>query len=105
VNVIVLPEAELEASEAAVWYEDQAEGLGGDFLTEVRIAFKRIGQAPQAAAVLESYSGPFEVRRYRLKRFPYLVIYSCRPAEAIVVAVSHVRRDSLYWLERLGPPD
>lgn len=71
-RLTVLPEAELEASEAAIWYEVQREGLGGEFLTELRGALTRIPQAPQSAAVLESYSGPYEVRRYRLNRFPYL---------------------------------
>lgn len=104
-RLTVLPEAELEASEAAIWYEVQREGLGGEFLTELRGALTRIPQAPQSAAVLESYSGPYEVRRYRLNRFPYLVVYSCWPADVIVVAVSHVRREPFYWLERLGSPE
>ena len=98
-------EAELEASEAAIWYEDRREGLGGDFLTELRGALDRIRQAPQTAALLESYAGPYEIRRYRLKRFPYLVIYSCWPADVIVLAVSHVRREPFYWLDRLGQPE
>lgn len=101
-RISLLPEAELEATEAAIRYEDLREGLGGDFLTELRGALARIRGNPQSAALLESYTGPYEIRRHRLKRFPYLVIYSCWPADCIVLAVSHERREPFYWLDRLG---
>ena len=99
----LLPEAELEATQAAIWYEDQREGLGGDFLTELRRALDHIRSAPDGSARLESYTGPHEIRRSPLERFPYLAIYACRAEETLVVAVSHVRREPLYWLDRLGP--
>jgi len=51
---------------------------------------------------LQSYGGPREVRRCLLERFPYLVMFVRRPAEVLVVAISHARRQPLYWLERLG---
>ena len=31
----ILPEAELEASEGTIWYEEQQAGLGDDFVDEV----------------------------------------------------------------------
>lgn len=104
-KLTLLTEAELEASDAAIWYEDQREGLGGDFLTGLRTALNQIRQAPQSASLLESYTGVYEVRRLRLNRFPHLLIYSCWPDEVVVVAVSHVRREPLYWLDRLAPPE
>jgi hypothetical protein len=51
---------------------------------------------------MEQYSGPFDVRRILLERFPYAVIVLCRPEETVVVAVAHTRRRPLYWLERLN---
>jgi hypothetical protein len=71
----------------------------------LRAALKQIGQAPQSASLLESYIGRYEVRRRRLNRFPHLVIYSCWPGEVVVVAVSHIRREPLYWLDRLTAPE
>ena len=97
----VLLEAELEAAEAVLWYDDQRLGLGDDFLTEVKQAFERIRRGPGELPRLESYTGKHDVRRYLLKRFPYLVIFACRPEEVLVAAVSHARRRPLYWLERL----
>lgn len=97
----VLPEAELEAAEAALWYEDRRPGLGSDFVAELDRAFERIRTGPAEMPRLETYDGSHEVRRCLLKRFPYLVIFVIRPQSAIVVAVSHARRRPLYWLDRL----
>jgi len=102
VKFTVLPEAELEAAEAVIWYDDQRLGLGDDFLVELKQAFDRIGSGPDELPLLESYAGPHDVRRCMLKRFPYLVIFACRPAEVLVVAISHARRRPLYWLDRLS---
>jgi len=101
VTFTVLPEAELEAAEAALWYDDQRPTLGDDFLIELEQAFDLLRRSPANASRLESYGGQHDVRRYLLKRFPYLVIFVHRPEQVVVVAISHARRRPLYWLERL----
>jgi plasmid stabilization system protein ParE len=98
----VLSVAELEGAEAVSWYDDQRPGLGDEFFGEVQQAFERIRAMPRSLSPLEDYSGPHDVRRCRLERFPYLVIFRYRPEEILVVAVSHARRQPLYWLHRLG---
>lgn len=100
-NFTVIPVAELEAAEAAIWYEDQRAGLGSEFLDELTETFDRIRSMPENSARLEYYSGPHDVRRQLLERFSYLVIFVFRPDGVIVVAVSHTRRRPLYWLDRL----
>ena len=97
----ILHEAELEAAEAAAWYDDQRSGLGDEFLDELAEAFAEISGTPQECSRLETYSGTHEVRRYVLDRFPYLVVFVCRSEETLIVAVPHVRRRPLYWLARL----
>jgi len=42
------------------------------------------------------------VRRYVLDRFPYLIVFACRPEDTLLVAIADARRRPLYWLERLG---
>lgn len=32
-----------------------------------------------------------------MPRFPYAVVFVCRPDEVVVVAVAHMRREPLYW--------
>jgi hypothetical protein len=97
----VLAEARLEAVEAAIWYDDRRLGLGSEFLVEFQAAIDRVRQRPRELSRLEAYSGPHDIRRCLLRRFPYLVIFVYRPDETVVIAVSHARRHPLYWLERL----
>ena len=56
--------AEGDAAEAAVWYEAQSPGLGGDFLDEVEAAFTSLERDALLYAV--RFSG---VRCLRLRRF------------------------------------
>jgi hypothetical protein len=98
----LLAAAELEAADAAIRCDDQCPGLGDDFLAELQKAFDRIRDTPQRFSVLEHYAGPHEIRRCLLGRFPYVVIFLCRSQDLLVVAISHVRRRPLYWLERLA---
>ena len=101
-SVRILPEADGESLEAALWYEDRRSGLGDEFLAERAHVLVEIGTNPQSHTKLEFYSGPHEIRRVLLRRFPYAVIYACRPGEVLVVAVAHTRRRPLYWLGRIG---
>ncbi len=101
-KVSVLPAADIEAADAAVWYDDQREGLGDEFLAEWQAALDHIRNAPEQLSKLEGYAGRHEIRRYLMRRFPYIVIFVRRTADLVVVAVSHTRRRPQYWLERLG---
>jgi hypothetical protein len=92
----------LESAEAAAWYDDRLAGIGDDFLSEVAEAFGRIRSVPQSFSKLESYTGTYDLRRCVLRRFPYLIVFVCRPDETLVVAIAHARRRPLYWLERLS---
>ena len=98
----VLPAALGDALAAASWYDDQQDGLGDEFLDEVQDAWETIRLAPESVARHEQYSGKHEVRRCILKRFPFSVVFLCRPSEIYVVAVAHTRRRPLYWLNRLA---
>jgi len=55
VRFVVLPETELEAAEAAIWYDDQRPGLGDDFLDELGRALDHIRRDPTESPRLESF--------------------------------------------------
>jgi len=101
VNVRALPEADTEALDAALWYDEQRFGLGDDFLSERERAIERLEENPRGSPRLEYYDGPHEIRRVLMRRFPYAVIYQCRPDELLIVAVAHLKRRPLYWLGRI----
>ncbi|MBL9125626.1 MAG: type II toxin-antitoxin system RelE/ParE family toxin [Planctomycetaceae bacterium] len=101
-NCLVLPAAEREAVQAAIWYEEQRIGLGAEFLAELEQALARIRTRPESCGRLEHWSGPRDIRRCTLSRFPYLVVFERRPQDVLIVAVSHARRRPFYWLERFA---
>jgi len=71
VTVRFLEVAEIELDQAFRWYESQAPGLGDAFLIEVLSAAERISLYPEAWHSLDE-----GLRRCRLNRFPYGLIYA-----------------------------
>lgn len=43
-----------------------------------------------------------EVRRARLERLPYWLVFTALDAEIFILAVAHVRRDPGYWRGRVA---
>ena len=68
------PRAAVEVEEAAEWYEHQRAGLGRDLV--------------------------LDVRRVRVRRFPYQVVYVTLDDDIVVIAVAHDRRRPGYWASR-----
>jgi hypothetical protein len=46
-NLIILPKAELDATQAYTWYEEQEFGLGEEFLSCLDLAFNCFGTTPK----------------------------------------------------------
>jgi toxin ParE2 len=88
--------AEIELDEAIHWYQSQSPGLGDSFLIEVLAASDRIVRYPEGWQALDE-----GVRRCRLSRFPYALIYSIVSDDVLVLAVAHLHRKPAYWRDRL----
>ena len=95
-NILLLEPAQAELDEAVAWYSGQAPGLGEAFLLETLKTLKLIAQFPQAWHPLTSI-----LRRCRLNRFPYSIIYSFNSTALLVIAVAHQHRKPQYWKTRV----
>ncbi len=84
----VRPEAELDALEAASWYDGEREGLGTEFLGELRATFARIEDGPERFPLVF-----LECRRAILHRFPFGVFFIVEGQMATVLAITHLHRD------------
>lgn len=90
------PAALNELVEAASYYDARKPGLGREFDEAVHAALLEIADHPTRwPRLLEN------VRRYRLKRFPYGIVYRVRADAIDVVAVMHLHRRTGYWMDRL----
>ena len=76
-------------------YEDQARGLGAEFLDELERAVRLAVEHPDAGSPLGG-----AIRRWLVRRFPYAVVYRADVRPVRVLAVAHTRRRPRYWLGR-----
>jgi len=95
-TTIYLPEAEAEMHEAAQFYENERKQLGNRFYDVISRALEDIELHPRKSPQVRN-----AVRRRLLPKFPYAILYLIHHDEVVVVAVAHLHRDPLYWLERL----
>ena len=91
------PEAEVEHLETVAYYEDRQPGLGASYLAEFASALERVCQAPSRYPVDRQP----DIRRIRLRRFPFTILFRESEGTVQVLAVAHHRRRPLYWLSRL----
>lgn len=87
--------ARQELDDAVNYLEMEFEGLGDSFKNEVRLAAERIRKHPLAWSTERG-----EVRRCRLHRFPYKLLYSIEPDHIFIIAVAHQHRQPDYWIDR-----
>jgi plasmid stabilization system protein ParE len=87
--VIVRSSAEADIAAAAVWYENQAQGLGTRFLDAVQDAIHRATVLPRAHLLLRRKP---EVRRVLTTGFPYRIFFIVEPDRLVVLRVLHGSR-------------
>jgi len=96
VTVRFLEVAQRELDEAIAYYNSQVPGLGDAYLVESVATIERIRRFPEAWQPLGE-----QVRRCRLRRFPYGLIYTVDEGNILIVAVAHTHRRPGYWRDRL----
>lgn len=90
------PDAEEEFIAAARFYEQHAEGLGREFIAEVRYTIGRIVAHPESGGRFAR-----SLRRMLVNRFPYAVLYGLETEQILLVAVMHLHRRPGYWRRRV----
>jgi toxin ParE1/3/4 len=97
-RIIVRKEAEEDLLEGALWYEGLEDGLGKDFLAEVRAAIERTSENPLLYPSLRSNP---DVRRVLTRRFKYRIFYILRTDAIVIFAVLHAARHDRRWIGRI----
>lgn len=93
-RVIIRHEAEVDITDAAIWYHNQKPGLGHEFLAEVDASIASAAENPFRHPCLRRKP---EVRRALTKRFPYRVFFVRRDEAIIVFRVLHGARHDREW--------
>lgn len=91
-----LAPARAEVREIIAYYNQQREGLGLEFSSELKQALLRMKHYPLAWSPLSE-----RVRRCRINRFPYSVIYEVQKDALSIVAIQHHSKEPLSWRKRM----
>ena len=93
-RLIIRDSAEEEITEAALWYQNQSNGLGAEFLAEVNSTIRSVVENPQA---FRRFRRRPEVRRALTARFPYRIFFILSPDAIVIFCVLHGARREREW--------
>jgi len=88
--------ARQEFDDAIEYYDGISPQLGTDFIDAVERLISRILSFPEACPEVL-----IPMRRCRVKRFPYGIVYRLGKDEIEILAVMHFSREPNYWVDRL----
>lgn len=94
-KIIFHPDVAIEVKASYEWYQNRAEGLGDDFLSELESAYQTIAELPDTWPKFN-----INYRRFLLSKFPFSIIYRENDISIFVVAVMHNSRKPGYWKNR-----
>jgi plasmid stabilization system protein ParE len=94
-KIIFHPAVAIEIKASYEWYQNQSEGLGDDFLSELESAYQAIIELPDTWPRFN-----MNYRRFLLSKFPFSVVYRENENTIFVVAVMHNSRKPSYWKNR-----
>jgi plasmid stabilization system protein ParE len=92
---VVRPLAEADVQAAFDWYEEQAVGLGHEFLRAVDACYATIERTPELYPVVYK-----RLRRALMRRFPYAVYYVLTAESILIAACTHGRQHPRRWRSR-----
>ena len=93
-HLVTKIEQDLQA--AYDWYESQLADLGEQFLAEVDEVMASICEMPERFPVVFK-----DVRRAKLRRFPFGAYFTIQECRIIVLAVLHFSRSPRVWRRRI----
>lgn len=88
------PAARDDIREATEWYARRNTSVASRFIAAVESAIIEISEFPQGPPRSETWSGVENIRRVRLQRFPYVIVFEVRSGEIVIWCVSHTQAGS-----------
>jgi toxin ParE1/3/4 len=91
------PLVQREVNEAISWYEDRKVGLGDDFFEKFSMLLAQVSTTPELYGY---WLGSKRIRRAKMKRFPYAVLFELMPGKVRVLCLRHNKRHPSYGIRR-----
>lgn len=87
-TLILEEEAVFDIQQAFEWYEEQKSGLGYFFLEELDNCYQKISSYPFHYTSINHW-----LRRIKVHKFPYLIIYEIEGNNVIINTIRHTGRN------------
>ena len=84
-----------EMIQAAQFYESRRADLGNHFLLSIETGLKKVEETPLIAPADNKGR-----RKWRVKKFPYSLIYRVEEEKVFILAVAHGSRKPGFWETR-----
>lgn len=94
-RLLLEPEAEAEFLEAGRWYAERSPAIAAAFRATVQATLEAVEEAPHRFPIALQ-----DIRKARVRRFPYVVYYVVLEDVISVIAIIHGRRDPHRWQAR-----
>ena len=95
-KVTLYEEAKQDIIEIAKWYDLKSFGLGDKFILLLDEAINRLAKNPDAYSCFYG-----EVRKIKLRKFPYIIFYKVYNEKVEIYGVIHVKRNPSVYKKRL----
>jgi plasmid stabilization system protein ParE len=94
-KLIIKPLAELDATEAAKWYNDKRDGLGDEFLLALDAKINNLQRNPYSFQLIYK-----NIRRTLTERFPYGIFFIIENETIYILAIISTSRSTKIWKNR-----
>jgi hypothetical protein len=101
VSVRILGVAQVEAIDAADWYDQRTVGLGTRFLAALDVLVANITAQPRMYPRVKRAPVGREVREAQIPSFLFVAVYEVTPIESLILSITHARRVRRPWRQRL----
>ena len=94
-KIIILPLAQLDIKESIDYYKEKSHHLSNNFIDSINNSFSAIKNNPKTYPIVK-----IEIRKYKIKDFPFCIYYIDRNDKIYILAVFHDKRNPSIWEER-----
>ena len=94
-SIVVSDEAEIDFDKSYEYYFEDSPKVANAFFKKINVSFEDIKQNPFAFPV--AYKN---VRKYVVKKFPFVIYYQIVNSSIKVIAIFHTSRNPQIWNER-----
>ena len=89
-------EAEVDFDKSYEFYYEDSSKVAETFFNQINLCFENIKQNPKSFPIAHK-----DLRKYVVKKFPFVIYYRILDTEIQVIAIFHTSRNPEIWNERI----